>query len=164
MKRLVRIGDRSIEVTGDILRLPDGPEEQPEKPKRQRRTTFSARLIEPSPFTKRLTPHEEVLLFETAGGKSSRKSRFAILVIFTAYLDAINKMLCRCERQATDDDAQDVYLLALRAIKEHDPSKGTFNSFLYSRIRGMLSDKRRMSRRGDALDHAISLEETNTGE
>jgi len=83
----------------------------------------------------------------------------AILVIFTAYLDAINKMLCRCERQATDDDAQDVYLLALRAIKEHDPSKGSFNSFLYSRIRGMLSDKRRMSRKTDALDRAVSLEE-----
>ena len=159
MKRLVRIGDRVLEVNGAIRRLPDGPEEQPEKSGRRRRTTFSARLIEPSPFTKRLTPHEEVLLFETAGGKSSRKSRFAILVIFTAYLDAINKMLCRCERQATDDDAQDVYLLALRAIKEHDPSKGTFNSFLYSRIRGMLSDRRLLRNRTDALDRAISLEE-----
>ena len=159
MKRLVRIGDRVLEVNGAIRRLPGGPEEQPEKSGQRRRPAFSARLIEPPPFTKRLTPHEEVKLFEVVRGKSSRKSRFAILVIFTAYLNAINKMLCRCERQATDDDAQDVYLLALRAIKEHDPSKGTFNSFLYSRIRGMLSDRRLLRNRTDALDRAISLEE-----
>ena len=159
MKRLARIGDRVLKVEGPIRRIPDGPEEQPVKPGRPGRPAFSARLLEPPPFTKRLMPGKQARLFGDVHSRSVRKSQSAIMVIFIAYLDSINKMLCRCERQATDDDAQDVYLLALRAIKEHDPSKGSFNSFLYSRIRGMLSDKRRMSGKTDALDRAVSLGE-----
>ena len=156
--RLVQVGDKTFLVQGAVTLLPPGPDQdtRPRARKRQRIPRDGRmRVTRTGPQIPIPGWEEPALLAMAVHG-----SRYAIDVLFRAYVGIINVIIHKYNNRATEDDVQDAYELAVRIIRSHDPKVSTLTMHFDRAIRDLMREKREARYGSDATDHSIlSLED-----